>query len=136
MKSMLEILGDHACVVLRNNDVVFSSDERGVKPLLDYYNLYGVSFAPLTVIDKVVGRGAVLLAKRIGAEKIMTPTMSEDALSLAKYYEMDTEVLEVVPYIVNRQGDGRCPIESSVLGITDVEEGVERILAALASLRK
>jgi hypothetical protein len=134
MHNYLTLLDNHTCVIINNQKITFSSNESGVKPLLDYYQLNGISKSPLIVIDKIMGRGAVLLAKMINASEIVTPIISKDALELARYYHMKVSYEEVVEYIINRSKTGRCPIESSVLGITDTNVGYTRIIAALQLL--
>lgn len=129
------VLKDNTCVIFdETNSLLFQSTEKGVKPLLDFFREHGIK-SKLTVYDKIMGRGAVLLAKLIGAETIDTPLISEDALSLAREYGMKIIYDEVVPYIVNRDNTGRCPIETSVIGISDVQIGLQAILGALNKLK-
>lgn len=128
------LLLKYTCVIMKEDEIIFTSNEKGVKPLLDFYRQYGI-VENLCVVDKIMGRGAILLAKLIGAEKIITPIISIDALSLAKEYGMKVEYEKVVDYIVNRDNTGRCPIESSVLGISDVNQGYEIILKTLQKLK-
>ena len=75
-----------------------------------------------------------MLSVLINAKTIKTPIISETALSLAKVHGLTVEADKVVPYIINREGNGRCPIETSVLDIEDVQEGYEAIKAAIAKL--
>ena len=134
MHKYIKLLENHTCVIIRNEKVEFSSSESGVKPLLDYYRLNGISQIPIIVVDKIMGRGAVLLAKMINASEIVTPIISKDALELANYYKMIVYYDEVVEFIVNRNKTGRCPIEASVLGITDVMDGYNKISETLQGL--
>ncbi|MGD9910280.1 MAG: DUF1893 domain-containing protein [Candidatus Izemoplasmatales bacterium] len=137
MEKYLKLLGDHSLVLLTKDDeIIYTSDFKGVKPLLDFYHQYGTSSTPLTVLDKVMGRGAILLAKLVNVDKVFTPLISEDALALAREYKMDVTYNTLVPYIINNTSTGRCPIESSVLGISDTEVGYQNIIKTLASLSK
>ena len=58
---------------------MYSSTERGVKPLLDFIengpNLRGFSAA-----DKIVGKAAALLYVLLGVKEVYAPVMSETAL--------------------------------------------------------
>ena len=134
MHNYLTLLENNTCAIIHNFEVVFTSNESGVKPLLDYYQLFGISQSPLTIVDKIMGRGAVLLAKMINASEIITPIISKDALELAKYYHMKVSYDELVEYIMNRTKTGRCPIETSVLGVTDILEGYTKITVNLQRL--
>lgn len=137
MKDYLKIFIEHpeiTCFIIKEDKIIFSSSEKGVKPLLDYYNEFGVSNDPLTIVDKIIGKGAVVLSILVGAKSIITPTISEDALLLAKEYNLNVSFENIVPFIINRNKDGRCPIESSVLNINDIKDGYNKILNALKEL--
>lgn len=123
-------------LISKDEQVIYTSDFKGVKPLLDYYHQYGPSEIPLTVVDKVMGRGAILLAKLVNVCKVITPLISEDALALANEYNMDVTYEKLVPYIINNTNTGRCPIESSVLGISDTAIGYQAIIKTLQNLSK
>lgn len=134
MSKLFEGHPDATCLIYREGELIFTSEYKGVRPLMEYMKAYGPSDVPLTVIDRIMGRGAVLLAKLIGATQIKTPIMSETAVELAEEYGLNYEVDKVVPYIINRAGNGRCPIETAVLDISDVDEGYGAIKAAIAIL--
>jgi hypothetical protein len=123
-----------SCIIIHNDAIIFKSTKKGVAPMLNFYNLHNTSYSNLIVVDKIMGRGAVLLAKMIGAEKIITPLISKTALELAKFYQMGITFDRIVPYIINRNQNGQCPIEKSVLDITDVDEGYLRITNTLKKL--
>ncbi len=127
---------DKTCIIYRNDEVIFTSEHKGVRPMMEYMKMYGPSEEPLTVIDRIMGRGAVMLAILINAKTIKTPLISETALELAEQNCLRVVAEKVVPYIINRTGDGRCPIETAVLGIEDVQEGYKAIQAAIDELMK
>lgn len=124
------------CVVYRGDEQVFSSEMKGVRPLMDYLNEKGPSDEPLIVYDRIMGRGAVMLALAIGAKVLHTPIISETALELAQKYNTRVSYGKTIPYVINRSGDGRCPIESAVLEIDDVKEGLGVIRKTLEQLRQ
>lgn len=137
MNDYLKLFKDHpekTCFILKNEEILFSSIEHGVKPILDYYHEFENSKTDLIVVDKIVGRGAIVLARLINATSIITPIISKDALELARFYKMFVAFETEVDYIINRTHDGRCPIESSVLGITDYEKGYKTIIDTLKNL--
>lgn len=139
MKDYLNLFIEQAsktCFILQDEKVIFSSSERGVKPIIDFYKEFGISKVPLTIVDKIMGKGAIVLAIFVGAKTIVTPTISKDALELVKEYKLKYYALDIVPYIINRTFDGRCPIESSVLNISSIEDGYQKILDAIDILMK
>ena len=134
MSDLFKHYPDKTIIIYKDNAVIFTSDYKGVRPMMEYMKAYGPSQEPLTVVDRIMGRGAVMLAALINAKTIKTPIISETALELAKVHGLTVEADKVVPYIINREGNGRCPIETSVLEIEDVQEGYEAIKAAIAKL--
>lgn len=134
MSQLFDQYPDKTIIISRNDEVIFTSEYKGVRPMMVYMEEFGPSQEPLTVVDRIMGRGAVMLAVLINAKTIKTPIISAPALALAKTHHLTVEAEKVVPYIINREGNGQCPIERSVLNIEDVQEGYQAIKAAIASL--
>lgn len=134
MSDLFKQYPDKTIIIYKDKEVVFTSEYKGVRPMMEYMKAYGPSQEPLTVVDRIMGRGAVMLAVLINAKTIKTPMISKTALDLAKIHGLKVEADKIVPYVINREGNGRCPIETSVLGIEDVQEGYEAIKAAIAKL--
>lgn len=137
MKGIIEHIkhGDLTCMVEYKGEVVFRSKDKGVKPLMDYIAL-NKDYSPITVKDKIMGKGAMVLAIKCMAHEVITPIISEKALHLAHQYGIHVFYEKVVPYIVNRTGTGSCPIEASVDGIDTIEEAYQAIVKTLEQLRK
>ncbi len=111
--------GGHTCAICKGGKI-YTSDERGVKPLLFWLgtgeDLHGASAA-----DKVVGKAAAFLYILLGAREVYAGVISEPALSVLKAQGIDVEANIVVPAIRNRSGDGYCPMETAVWDIGDAE---------------
>lgn len=134
MSDLFSDYPDKTILIYKNDELVFTSEYKGVRPMLEYSRQFGVSDEPLTVIDRIMGRGAVMLAVYINAKSLKTPIISEAALELALNHGLEVTYDKVVPYIVNREGKGQCPIEKSVLEIEDPTEGYHKIVETLAAL--
>lgn len=129
--------GGYTCVIATGGRVVFTSKERGVKPLVEYYRQNGSSQQGDTALaDKVIGRAAALLARLAGIRTLYAGVISTGALEelnkagIAASYETTAEAIR------NRAGTGLCPMEQLSQGVTDPEEmlaRVERFLAEQAS---
>lgn len=126
------------CIILKNDEIIYKSSYIGVKPLLVFLNeqaaLY--DYEKLILIDKIIGKAAMLLAIKCGINKIFTPVISQEALLTAEYYNIEWEASKIVPYIINREGNGKCPIESSVTDTIDLDEAFYHIKGAIAELMK
>ena len=115
-------------LVLTDGEFIFSSDVRGVTSLLDLiekkeYNLSGFSAA-----DKVIGRGAALLYAKMGIREVYGSIMSEKAKEIFELYSVPYYYDTLVSYIINRKGDGMCPVEKATENISDCEEAYSVII--------
>lgn len=133
---MNELLKQYTCVIYDKEKIVFTSTKKGVAPMIDFYNQDDFVKKNYKVIDRIMGKGAVLLAILIGAIEIETPFISKPALKLAKKYDLKVTYTVLVDKINNRTDTGQCPIESSVLNIDNIEVGYETILNTLIELKK
>ena len=114
--------------VLRKGEMRYISTERGVKPLLSWID-EGLDLSGYAAADQVVGKAAALLYVLMGVKEIYTRVLSEQAARVFEKYGISAEAGEKVPYIINRAGTGRCPMESAVWE-TDEPEEAYRILKA------
>jgi len=116
------------CVILKGDEIIYTSSFIGVKPLLVFMK-ESRDYEPseLTLVDKVIGKAALLLAAKIGITEIYTPVTSLAALAAAKAHHIRLYAIEAVPFIENRDKTGMCPIEMSVIDTNDFDEAFHRI---------
>lgn len=130
-----DLLVDNTCVILYKNKIVFTSDKKGVAPILDFYHSKEFAKKAYVVNDRIVGRGAAILAALIGATKIVTPVISQAALTFCQEHSILVEYQKEIPYVVNRTKDGPCPIETAVLQINNIEQGYQMIIETLKNFK-
>ena len=65
---LFETYPEKTCFVIKDYEVIFTSEKRGVRPLLDYM-VFHPEKADITVVDKIMGKGAVFLAIAAGCHK-------------------------------------------------------------------
>lgn len=117
-----------AAVAVINGGEIFISDERGIKPLLRWLKEDEDFYAGAFVADKIIGRAAAHILLSGGAAAVHGCVMSRGA------YEMLTEAGCICTYdiltemIMNRQGDGMCPMEMTVSEVTDSAEAVRLLM--------
>jgi hypothetical protein len=134
-----ELLEQHgaACIILRNDKIIFTHVGIGVKPLIAFMEKpLEERSGSLVLVDKVIGKAALLMAVKLGIKNIYTPLVSEEALDAAGVHGVTIDALETVPYIINRTNDGKCPLEQSVTGIYDPEIAFVKIKQAISELMK
>jgi hypothetical protein len=134
-----ELLDTHnvACIILRDEEIIFTHAGIGVKPLIAFMEKpLSERSGELALVDKVIGKAALLMAVKLGIKNIYTPLVSEEALDAAGVHGVHIDALETVPYIINRTNDGKCPLEQSVTGIYDPEVAFVKIKQAISELMK
>lgn len=113
------------CVAVRNGETIITR-ERGVKPLLQWIS-GGRSFEGWSVADKVVGKAPALLYVKLKPAAVFATALSEDARDILLANGIACGCDDLVPFIVNRAGDGQCPMDASVVGISDPHEAERAI---------
>lgn len=126
--------GGYSVVMCRGNDVYTCSD-RGVRPLLELLaserELSGYAAA-----DLIVGRAAAFLYLLIGVRSVYGRVMSRGALELLRERGIPAEYGTLTEYIINRRGDGMCPMEEAVQNISDPAEAESAVRTRLAELSR
>ena len=112
--------------VLRKGDVICSSFEHGVKPLIQWID-EGKDYSEYGAADQVIGKAAAFLYIYLGVKDLYGQIISEPALSVLAEYGVTCTYEEKVPYIINRKKDGMCPMEQTVLTISDPKRALEAL---------
>lgn len=125
LKAML--MGDCLGVVRSANGDLKTFRRRGVADLMNLSEnnprfLHGASVA-----DKVIGRGAALLLVRGRVAQVYARVISTGALLVLQRAGVAVVFDNEVPFIVNRRGDGQCPVETLTSDTDDPDEAYQRI---------
>lgn len=121
--------------VLYSYGAEYHSFLRGVKPLIEFLES-GENFKGFCAADKTVGLGAAHLYILLGVKSVWANIISQEAKELLERNNIGVYCENTVPFIINRKGDGPCPIESAVKGIASSLEAFEVIKETLDSLNK
>lgn len=125
------------CVAVRNGETMIAR-ERGVKPLLRWIS-EGRNFEGWSVADKVVGKAPALLYVQLKPVAVFATALSEDARDILLANGIACGCDDLVPFIVNRAGDGQCPMDACVVGISDpceAERAIRECARRMAASRK
>lgn len=117
--------GGYTCVLCRG-EAVHTATARGVKPLVDWLDS-GLELRGFSAADKVVGRATAFLYVLLGINQVHALVMSTPAREALELGGIAAFCDQEVPGIINRRGDGSCPFEDAVLGITDPMEALGAI---------
>lgn len=117
--------GDYTCVIC-GADQVWVSKARGVRPLVDWLDA-NANMKGAYAADKVVGRATAFLYVLLGVKAVYAAVMSTPARMALEQCGIQAQCGREVPGIINRRGDGPCPFENAVLGISDPLFALEAI---------
>lgn len=124
--------GPYTCVLCKEEEL-YTSTERGVKPLLDWLD-GEVDVKGFSAADKVVGKAAAFLYVLLGVKEVYASVMSEAAMYTLERNGLAFQCDISVKNIINRAGTGYCPMEEAVRDLSVPSEALEAIRARLRSL--
>ena len=110
------------------------SDRRGVAPLLEFCDT-GEDLSGFSAADRVVGKAAALLYVRLKVRAVYAEVLSKSAQAVLTRNGISCDGSTVVDSIMNRAGDGMCPMEMTVLHIDSPEEALAALREKIAMMR-
>ena len=126
-QAKLLLLSYASTIAVVSNGEVFTSQERGVKPLLYLLTEKKGFLKGASVADKVIGKAAALLMVLGKIKEVHTLIISEPAIKVFEKNNIPCFYDKKVDRIVNRTGDGLCPMETLCLDVDDPQDAFQRI---------
>lgn len=133
-KAIAELQNGYTCVLCRG-DEIHTTTQRGVKPLLEWIE-NGTDLKGFSAADKVVGKAAAFLYILLGVREVYALVISEAAINTFSRNGITPKYEKSVPFIKNREGTGKCPMEQAVWDINDPEKALAAVKKRLAELSK
>ena len=129
MKELIDILhNENLTLVLRSNDgEIHRYTQRGVKDLLSLVTTAPDLLHGALVADKAVGKAAAACMVMGGISQVHADVMSEPAFNLLKSHGIEAGYGNLVDHIINRTGDGWCPMERLSRDIDDPATIIQKI---------
>ena len=118
---------NHTIVIYKRDASVIVSNDRGVAPLMKLLNEDSEQLRDSMVADKVIGKAAALLMVHAGVKEVYTTTISKPAVDVFENYNVKISYDKIVDRIINRKGDGLCPMETLCIDIDDPKEAFLKI---------
>ena len=128
-KAILEQDG-YTCVLCKG-ERIYSSNHRGVRPLLD---LLETNVSGFCAADKVVGKATAMLYCLLNVKAVHAQVISQAALQVLQSRSIAVTWDAQVEYIRNRAGDGRCPMEQATENIDDPQSALVAIQKKMKEL--
>lgn len=127
--------GGCTCVLIRGQ-TSYISEERGIAPLASFADSFGKGgLSGFAAADKIVGRAAALIYAYLGISELYAEVLSSGAEETLKQNGICFECGIRTENIVNRRGDGICPMESAVADIKDPVTALERLREKLRQIK-
>lgn len=114
--------GGYTCV-LTDGQAVYTSTDRGVKPLVQFLEKGQIS-AGFSAADKVVGRATAYLYVLLKVKEVYSQVISQPAVDVLLENGVAVSYDKLVPNIINRKGDGICPFEAAVQNCSTPQEAL------------
>ena len=110
---------NYTLVVVKNGEVIFTSTDKGIKPMYTLVKTMEDDVKDASIADKVIGRGAALLSQYLKIKEVYAQLISKGAIEILEQNDIKYSFLNVCEAIKNRDHSGLCPIENIALDKTD-----------------
>lgn len=130
------LLSSASTIAVVSDGEVFTSQERGVKPLLFLLKEKKEFLKGASVADKVIGKAAALLMVLGEIKEVHTLIISEPAIKVFEKHNIPCFYDKKVTRIVNRTGDGLCPMETLCLDVDEPQEAFQKITDFIKTMKK
>ena len=129
MKQLIDILQNEGLtlVVKSADGTIHRFTQRGVKDLLALVTEDPGLLHGALVADKAVGKAAAACMAVGGVKEVYAHVMSDSALALLHAHGINADYGQLVHHIINRAGDGWCPMEQLSRDIDDPKEIIPKI---------
>lgn len=117
--------GEYSCVLVRDEEIIMTSYDKGIKPLLHKLLEDESALQAAALADKVIGKAAALLTIYAGIKSVYAHVMSDCAKAILDKKGIKVEYNRIVPYIMNQDGTDKCLMEKLVDDIEDPEEALK-----------
>lgn len=113
----------------------FTDNGRGISPMMRFLG-EGRYLNGYSVADVIVGKAAAMLFVKAGIREVYGEVMSEAGYRYLQEHHIPCAYGTLTDKIINRKGDGICPMELAVTQLDDPEEGYIALKDRLAQLQK
>ena len=126
-------------IARRDNNIIYCSNEIGVKPILSKLNENIEYYKDADIEDTVVGKAAACLYVLARINFVYAHILSKTAKSYLEKNNISYKYDELVKEIRNRTNTDTCPLEKSVLDIDDpilAKKSIENTIKELMKQKK
>ena len=138
MKELIDILHDEGLtlVVKSADGTIHRYVQRGVRDLLTLVTTTPEVLHGALIADKAVGKAAAACMIVGGVKRVHADVMSEPALDLLQAHGVIAEYTTLTHHIINRAGDGWCPMEQVSRDEQDPHVIIQKVSQRLQQLQQ
>lgn len=125
-----------ALAIVKDGKVVFTSSDKGIKPLYIALEEHKIELEGSSVADRVTGKAAAMICAYAGIKQLKTKLISDNAINVLKETNIIYEYDERTSFIENRDRTGMCPVETLSLKAGSIDELLNGITSFLESIKK
>jgi len=118
---MLEKLGSNSLVVIKDENIIFESDEHRLIPVIKCINEHKEAMRDSVIIDKRIGLAAAKLFVFAKVKEIYTLIASKSAFDYLIGRDIKIEAEKLVDNLLNDSQSDICPMEKLALELSEEE---------------
>lgn len=123
------------CAIRSTTGEIRTSTKKGIAPIMEVLENEPRFLQGALVADRVIGKAAAILLVKAGIWELYAEIISEHARMFLEVHNIPITYGKVVPYIINRKGDGMCPMEATVLQMNNINEAYVALQAKVAEMQ-
>ena len=113
---------DSSIVVISYGKIWKKKKGEGIKPILEVIEEMGEDIHGSVIGDRILGRASALLCRYVKAQGVYSPQGTKTGVALLIMGGVPCQVGELIPQIMNRNGDGLCPFEKMLKDVDSPDE--------------
>lgn len=131
--NILDELKEKKYTILASND--YYSFDNGIEPVISKLNENINFFKDLAVADKIIGKASAMLLVLSGVKQVYCLVLSKAGKDVLDKYNIEYYYETLTDYIVNRLGNGICPMEETVKDIDDLQKAYTALRKKVEELK-
>ncbi len=122
-----------AFVLVLAGRVLAQGTRDGIGELLAAVETLGAQAHGASLADKIVGKAVAMVAASANLRAVYSPLASDTAQRVLARRQIELTADRVVPLILNKRGDGPCPMERLTLPFEEPLDAVKALEAFVAA---
>lgn len=127
-------LDGHSICLCKNGEY-FTDDGKGISPMMRFIS-EGKNLSGYSAADVIVGKAAAMLFVKSGIVSVYAKILSESGKAFLDSHNIPCAYETLTEKIINRSGTDICPMEKTVVEISDVDKAFTALKNKLAEIKK